>query len=173
MPPSASSSDSECAGNTSSSTLKLDFFTDWFVEMKFVLGSSVDTLDDDKYYMNSFTLQYVLDDNFKNPAKPGTTMSATRTNNDFGTTIGKSYECESKTDLTINDDVEMDISDLRIQPFAERSDGEYGESESCTMDTVNDNLIAIIVGCCLAGLIIIVVIGYCVGRYRKKSYTSI
>ncbi|CAF3175995.1 unnamed protein product [Rotaria socialis] len=96
---------------------------------------------------------------------------------------GSSYRCNTKTviqgfekhqNVTVTS---IDIENLRVEPFpddtAEFSD--YSVEKVCAADIAkNSNLIPIIVGACLAVLVIIVLVAYLIGRRRSRNgYQSV
>ncbi|XP_070539211.1 lysosome-associated membrane glycoprotein 1-like [Ptychodera flava] len=164
LPTDADDSTSVCGNDTSE--LNLSFFDGWSVSMVFVR-------DSDKYYMSEFTLTYVYDERFDTPQQAGQSATAKKTGEHFKTSVGKSYQCNAKTSIEVDDNVDIDVTDFRVQPFASETGGQYGDSSKCTTDVVDENLIGIIVGCSVAGLIIILVVSYCVAKRRKAAYTSI
>jgi len=101
----------------------------------------------------------------------------------FGTDRGCSYRCNTKTiikgfnttgDLTVTS---IDLENLRIQPFADDSKefNDFGVEKVCSADIEkNSNLIPIIVGACLAVLVVIVLVAYLIGRRRSRNgYQSV
>ncbi|XP_048458572.1 lysosome-associated membrane glycoprotein 1a [Rhincodon typus] len=83
------------------------------------------------------------------------------------TTLGKSYMCHSEQTLQVNPNLSINTFELHIQPFRV-NDAKYGTAEECQMDK-DDMLIPIIVGAALAGLVLIVLIAYLIGRKRSHA----
>jgi lysosomal-associated membrane protein 1/2 len=94
-----------------------------------------------------------------------------------------SYRCNSKTkidnfktdgNLTLKS---IDLENLRVQPFIDNSIifHDYAPEKVCTMDYFkSSNLIPIIVGVCLALLVIVVLVAYLIGRRRNRNgYQSV
>lgn len=78
---------------------------------------------------------------------------------------------------TVNATISFDS--LEIQPFEVPKSGKFGEADDCKMPTPkpsatkkSNNTVAIAVGCTLAGLVVIVLIGYFIGRRRSATKTS-
>lgn len=101
----------------------------------------------------------------------------------FSTDRSNSYRCnsktkienlKSKTNVTINS---IDLENLRIQPFvnSETVFSDYAVEKVCAMDYIRgSNLIPIIVGICLALLVVIVLVAYLIGRRRNRNgYQSV
>jgi len=101
----------------------------------------------------------------------------------FKTGRGNSYRCNTKTTIQgfdTNGSVvvqSIEIENLRIQPFVDDSKefSDYGVEAVCSADIdKNSNLIPIIVGACLAVLIVIVLVAYLIGRRRNRNgYQSV
>ncbi|XP_072440816.1 lysosome-associated membrane glycoprotein 1a [Chiloscyllium punctatum] len=83
------------------------------------------------------------------------------------TTLGKSYMCHTEQTLQVNPKVSINAFELHVQPFRV-NDAKYGAAEECQMDK-DDMLIPIIVGAALAGLVLIVLIAYLIGRKRSHA----
>jgi lysosomal-associated membrane protein 1/2 len=94
-----------------------------------------------------------------------------------------SYRCNTKTSIkSFNTDknvtiTSVDIENLRIQPFVDDAQefSDYAVEKVCSADIdKNSNLIPIIVGACLAVLVIIVLLAYLIGRRRSRNgYQSV
>jgi lysosomal-associated membrane protein 1/2 len=101
----------------------------------------------------------------------------------FQTERGHSYRCNTKTSIQgFNTDgnvtvTSVDLENLRIQPFVDDSKkfDDFGDETVCSADVAKDsNLIPIIVGACLAVLVVIVLIAYLIGRRRSRNgYQSV
>lgn len=67
---------------------------------------------------------------------------------------------------------------LKVLAFAQLQTGDFPKDqvfEQCILDTKTSDLVPIIVGACLAGLVIIVLVAYLVGRARarRQGYASV
>ncbi|MBN3322667.1 LAMP1 protein, partial [Atractosteus spatula] len=82
-------------------------------------------------------------------------------------TLGKSYMCNSKQTLVVSDRFSVNTFRLQVQPFGV-SNSQFGAVEECQLDEDN-MLIPIIVGAALAGLVLIVLIAYLIGRKRSHA----
>nr|XP_006639363.2 PREDICTED: lysosome-associated membrane glycoprotein 1 [Lepisosteus oculatus] len=82
-------------------------------------------------------------------------------------TLGKSYMCNSKQTLVVSDRFSVNTFRLQVQPFGV-SNNQFGAAEECQLDEDN-MLIPIIVGAALAGLVLIVLIAYLIGRKRSHA----
>lgn len=90
-----------------------------------------------------------------------------------------SYLC--KSGITINDFqpnelTSVDFSQMQVEAFRETGlPDTFSQASSCEADAAVNQLVPIIVGAALAGLVIIVLIAYLVGRARNKraGYESV
>ncbi|XP_056396010.1 lysosome-associated membrane glycoprotein 2 isoform X2 [Hyla sarda] len=82
--------------------------------------------------------------------------------------VGNSYLCHKEQLIRVSEDLIINTFDVRVQPFNVQN-GTYATASECFID--NDSiLIPIIVGAALAGLIVIIVIAYLIGR--RKTYAG-
>ncbi|KAM4585939.1 lysosome-associated membrane glycoprotein 2 isoform 3-T3 [Fundulus diaphanus] len=79
-------------------------------------------------------------------------------------TVGSSYMCNKEQNFTITPLLSFYTFSLHVQPFDVKN-GLYSTAHECSLDD-SSILIPIIVGAALAGLILIVVIAYVIGRRR-------
>ncbi|MGH0125491.1 UNVERIFIED_CONTAM: hypothetical protein FKN15_054588 [Acipenser sinensis] len=82
-------------------------------------------------------------------------------------TLGRSYMCSAEQTLTVTSVFSINAFHLQVQPFGVSS-GKFGTAEECQLDEDN-MLIPIIVGAALAGLVLIVLIAYLIGRKRSHA----
>ncbi|CAF1547722.1 unnamed protein product, partial [Didymodactylos carnosus] len=89
---------------------------------------------------------------------------------------GNSFRCNSKTivvfDTQKNITVTLDMHDVHVQAFYDNSQPftGYGVEIVCADDMKKDsNLIPIVVGICLAVLVVIVLVAYLIGRRRCRN----
>ncbi|XP_034398617.1 lysosome-associated membrane glycoprotein 2 isoform X2 [Cyclopterus lumpus] len=83
-------------------------------------------------------------------------------------TVGSSYMCNKEQNYTITSQLTLYTFDLQVQPFGVTKSS-FSTAHECSLDDTNI-LIPIIVGAALAGLILIVVIAYVIGR--RKTYVG-
>ncbi|XP_072126892.1 lysosome-associated membrane glycoprotein 2 [Mobula birostris] len=101
----------------------------------------------------------------------GSTISLHRSNSSlryWQASVGSSYMCQREQRLRVTDQLVINAFKVWIQPFDLKS-GVFSRAEECSLDD-DSILIPIIVGACLAVLIVIVIIAYVVGR--RKSYAG-
>lgn len=82
--------------------------------------------------------------------------------------LGSSYMCQMEQSFNITDSLLLNTFRLRVQPF-NVTNNKFGTAHECTLDD-SSLLIPIIVGAALAGLILIVLIAYVIGR--RKTYVG-
>ncbi|NXA40645.1 LAMP1 protein, partial [Eudromia elegans] len=81
--------------------------------------------------------------------------------------VGNSYKCSAEESLWVSDKALVNVFNVQIQVF--KIDGDkFGAVEECQLDE-NNMLIPIIVGAALAGLVLIVLIAYLIGRKRSHA----
>ena len=121
--------------------------------------------------MNQWYLSFVT---FTNGTKVYKNNSATIAT--FGAAFGQSYKCDktlllSATNVALPDTIAaVSLTNYTIQPFASPVETfKFGDTINCV---TADNLpayIPIIVGCALAGLVLLVLVAYVIGRCFKKK----
>ncbi|XP_066435774.1 lysosome-associated membrane glycoprotein 1 [Eleutherodactylus coqui] len=83
------------------------------------------------------------------------------------TATHKSYKCNTKETLKITDKFSMDTYSLHVQAF-DVEENKFGPAVECA-DDQNGMLVPIVVGAALAGLVLIVLIAYLIGRKRSHA----
>lgn len=102
------------------------------------------------------------------PEAQGGALNVTNTSlNYLQATLGKSFKCSSKQILQVSPVFALDVFKAQVQAFTVQN-GKFGEAEECLLDQ-NSMLIPIIVGAALAGLVLIVLIAYLIGRKRSHA----
>lgn len=81
--------------------------------------------------------------------------------------LGRSYMCREKQTLAVAQDFSLNTFQLQVQPFG-ITGTVFGTAEECQLDE-DDMLIPIIVGAALAGLVLIVLVAYLIGRKRSHA----
>ncbi|KAI6222964.1 hypothetical protein M3Y99_01474800 [Aphelenchoides fujianensis] len=87
------------------------------------------------------------------------------------------YTC-SASKFTLDHDSTLEFDNVRVLAFAHLPNATFPAGqifEQCTADARTSELVPIIVGACLAGLVIIVLTAYLIGRARAKrqGYASV
>ncbi|XP_067298435.1 lysosome-associated membrane glycoprotein 1a [Pseudorasbora parva] len=81
--------------------------------------------------------------------------------------VGRSYMCSAKQTLAVVPTFSINTFSLQLQPFNITAN-QFSAAEECRVDQEN-MLIPIIVGAALAGLVLIVLIAYLIGRKRTHA----
>ncbi|XP_051037981.1 lysosome-associated membrane glycoprotein 1 isoform X1 [Phodopus roborovskii] len=82
-------------------------------------------------------------------------------------TIGNSYKCNTEEHIYVTKEFSLNVFSVQVQAFKVESD-RFGSVEECMQDG-NNMLIPIAVGGALAGLVLIVLIAYLIGRKRSHA----
>ncbi|XP_074134125.1 lysosome-associated membrane glycoprotein 2 isoform X3 [Sminthopsis crassicaudata] len=82
--------------------------------------------------------------------------------------LGSSYMCKKEDVIEVSDTFQINTFDVRVQPFNVVK-GKYATAQECSLDD-DSILIPVVVGAGLAGLILIIVVAYIIGR--RKSYAG-
>ncbi|XP_026522516.1 lysosome-associated membrane glycoprotein 1 [Notechis scutatus] len=82
-------------------------------------------------------------------------------------TIGKSYKCVAEEIIQVSDKAALNMYNVQVQAF-KIAGFKFGAVEECQLDE-NNMLIPIVVGAALAGLVLIVLIAYLIGRKRSHA----
>ncbi|KAM7424336.1 hypothetical protein PAMA_000601 [Pampus argenteus] len=95
-------------------------------------------------------------------------FSASNTSLDYlRSTLGRSYMCNAEQTLVVVPTFSLNTFKLQVQPFGVTTN-QFATAEECQMDQ-DQMLIPIIVGAALAGLVLIVLIAYLIGRKRSHA----
>ncbi|XP_068586279.1 lysosome-associated membrane glycoprotein 1a [Cebidichthys violaceus] len=95
-------------------------------------------------------------------------ISASNTSLDYlRSTLGRSYMCNAEQTLFVVPTFSLNTFRLQVQPFEVTTD-QFATAEECQMDQ-DQMLIPIIVGAALAGLVLIVLVAYLIGRKRSHA----
>ncbi|XP_054642784.1 lysosome-associated membrane glycoprotein 1b isoform X2 [Dunckerocampus dactyliophorus] len=82
-------------------------------------------------------------------------------------TVGYSYMCRKEQTLSVVPELAINTFEVQVQPFNLTQD-QFATAEECQLDK-DDMLIAIVVGAALAGLVVIVLVAYLIGRRKSHS----
>jgi len=91
---------------------------------------------------------------------------------------GNSFKCINKDGTTkekLGEKVEITIVGLKVEPFLPAGhNGEFGTSEICEGDKIPNNVVPIAVGAALAGLVVLVLVMYLIGRRQhQRGYQTV
>lgn len=106
----------------------------------------------------------------------GGIIAANYTNKkDFQLNVGEYYFCNSKTTLQLSSNVEVSITHLKLEAFkTTNSSTTDGKMVLCPADQSTNSIVPIAVGAALAGLVVVVLIAYLIGRKRsRRGYESV
>jgi lysosomal-associated membrane protein 1/2 len=116
---------------------------------------------------------YVHDSHLPESNTPNATSHARyESSNYLESSAGVHYSCSSKTNLNINNDVVLTTTDFKYKAFNEKGDInlETGSVNQCAADDEStSSIVPIAVGAALAGLVVIVLIAYLIGRKRSRK----
>ncbi|NXG07766.1 LAMP1 protein, partial [Sakesphorus luctuosus] len=133
-------------------------FEETRVIFQFALNASAE-----KFFLQGVNVSTTLPSEAKNPKFEASNNSVSG----LRATVGNSYKCNSEENLQVTDQALVNVFNVQIQVF--KIDGDkFGPVEECLQDE-NNMLIPIIVGAALAGLVLIVLIAYLIGRKRSHA----
>ncbi|OCT95364.1 hypothetical protein XELAEV_18013051mg [Xenopus laevis] len=145
-------------GNCTNTTAYLSLSTGSIdLRFNFTLNSSLEV-----FYLDGVSLSTGL------PADANDTHfeAANSSLNYMQTNVHKSFKCNSKQTLPITDPFTVNTYHLQVQAF--NSDNTFASAVECSLDE-NGMLVPIVVGAALAGLVLIVLIAYLIGRKRSHA----
>ncbi|XP_070689424.1 lysosome-associated membrane glycoprotein 1a [Pempheris klunzingeri] len=154
LAPNLTSASGSC--EASSATLVLTQEQTTTINFTFTLNST-----SNKYHLSAITLLA----NWPDMTAP---FSASNTSLDYlRSTVGRSYMCNAEQTLFVVAAFSLNTFRLQVQPF-DVTTNQFASAEECQMDQ-DQMLIPIIVGAALAGLVLIVLIAYLIGRKRSHA----
>jgi len=170
-----SSHDSSIANGTCGEdvqVISLWFFNSWSLSFTFAMNKST-------YDLASVELNYTIDNDTFPDAVVGTRQSMSLEVDMFKTPEKKKYQCVAAKKIFGNDSlvdaiVELDTYSLTFEAFRNSTSMAFeGNAQVCEEDTVSQ-LVPIIVGAALGGLILVVLVAYLIGRKRsRRGYESV
>ncbi|XP_026176042.1 lysosome-associated membrane glycoprotein 1a isoform X2 [Mastacembelus armatus] len=122
------------------------------------------------FTMNSTSNKYHLSEIslFANWPNMTTPFIASNTSlNYLRSTLGHSYMCNAEQTLVVIPAFSLNTFRLQVQPFGVTTN-QFATAEDCQIDQ-DQMLIPIIVGAALAGLVLIVLVAYLIGRRRSHA----
>ncbi|NP_001384685.1 lysosome-associated membrane glycoprotein 2 precursor [Gallus gallus] len=156
--PKTTHADGTC-GNASA-TLKLNDGNRTLIDFTFIVNASASV---QKFYLREVNVTLL---NYQN----GSVILSADNNNlsKWDASLGNSYMCRKEQTLEINENLQVHTFNLWVQPFLVK-ENKFSIAQECSLDD-DTILIPIVVGAALAGLIVIIVIAYIIGR--RKSYAG-
>ncbi|KAM9461921.1 lysosome-associated membrane glycoprotein 3-like [Clarias gariepinus] len=85
----------------------------------------------------------------------------------FKTTKGKSFKCQSKTQLYLSEDLTIKLISLQVQAF-DMPSGTFGAETECWQDYMK-RIVPIVVGAVIAGIILTAVLVFVLRRERRSQ----
>jgi len=175
--PSDAVSSGSCGGSTQS--ISLQFYNNWTLTMQFSRNSTTSG-----YYMSSVSLSYSLRPNHLpfphiKEAYDGSIVRPLD-GDSFEAPVGTSYICTSQQTVFEDQTVSVGLTginlyDSHVEAFrANTTSPEFSTAGARCTDDELSLLVPIIVGACLAGLIVIVLLAYFIGRHHsKRGYQNV
>jgi hypothetical protein len=177
-------------GNQTTETLNLHFFPNditpsakfpdpnqWHIKLTFAAANAPDTFKIIDYQLKAifYTEHFNASTTTSNQTviygmAPGSEL-------EWGASDKHGFTC-STSNLKLVDNSNVNFSGLKVLAFAILTTDQFPQNqlfEECKLDARTSDLVPIIVGACLAGLVIIVLVAYLVGRARAKrqGYASV
>ncbi|EPB70797.1 hypothetical protein ANCCEY_10120 [Ancylostoma ceylanicum] len=87
------------------------------------------------------------------------------------------FQCSS-SGLSLSNDSMVEMKNIRAIAFAQLPEPDFAKQqiyEQCLADSRTSDIVPIVVGACLAGLVVVVLVAYLIGRARAKreGYASV
>uniref|UniRef100_A0A8C8VFB8 Lysosome-associated membrane glycoprotein 1 n=1 Tax=Pelusios castaneus TaxID=367368 RepID=A0A8C8VFB8_9SAUR len=143
--------------DSSSAFLNLTFEKTALV-FHFLLNTSTD-----KFFLQGVTVNTTLPSEATTPNFEAVNNSM----NELRATVGNSFKCSAEEKLRVEDRVFVNVFNVWVQVF-KINGNKFGAVEECQLDE-NNMVIPIIVGAALAGLVLIVLVAYLIGRKRSHA----
>ncbi|XP_064131276.1 lysosome-associated membrane glycoprotein 1 isoform X1 [Loxodonta africana] len=135
------------------------------------LRSEVITLLAFTFGMNASSSRFFLQEIQLNTTFPDAKDPSFKAINDslraLQATVGNSYKCNAEESIQVTKAFSVNIFQVWVQAFKVEGD-KFGTVEECQLDE-NNMLIPIAVGGALAGLVLVVLIAYLIGRKRSHA----
>ncbi|KAH9496908.1 Lysosome-associated membrane glycoprotein 1 [Bulinus truncatus] len=153
--------------------LQIIFLDDWTLE--YVFNREKNTSSD--FYVSHITLNYTTG-SLTNPANiERLFVNYTASDNTFLKSSGSTYYvCKANSTVDLSKSVKLFTTQLYYKAFNDKGDIQFtGDATECSADEETSSVVPIAVGAALAGLVVIVLIAYLIGRRRsrKAGYESV
>nr|KAG5697908.1 hypothetical protein BaRGS_026846 [Batillaria attramentaria] len=166
--------------NSTTQTLNITFNTDWQLTLTFAKGAAEDASQlgaSDKYSLRDIDLTYNTT-SFPDVKTAGQVkVNATNLKNYLTGSAGGSYRCDTNLPQSLSNGVVFETRDLQYKAFNTDNDTTFSSDNvsECPGDDESNSIVPIAVGAALAGLVVIVLIAYLIGRRRSKrqGYESV
>lgn len=145
-------------------SLTIDYSTGWSLEFNYTLKQSA------YYELNSLNFKYVIDaTTFPNAVDLGPRVASIANQSLFSANKGNSYKCFAKSEVDLDSNVTLEITNYQAQPFLSKDTKDFDTAIECSADTTGTSkLVPIIVGSALAILVIMVLVAYIIGRRKHR-----
>nr|XP_020463590.1 lysosome-associated membrane glycoprotein 1 [Monopterus albus] len=154
LTPNVTRSSGSCAA--SSATLALTEEQTTTLNFTFTLNST-----SNKYHLSKISLRA----NWSDMTAPF--LASNSSLNYLRSTLGHSYMCNTEQTLVVMSNFSLNTFKLQVQPFGVTT-AQFATAEECQVDQ-DQMLIPIVVGAALAGLVLIVLVAYLIGRKRSHA----
>ncbi|XP_019646476.1 PREDICTED: lysosome-associated membrane glycoprotein 1-like [Branchiostoma belcheri] len=125
-----------------------------------------------KFMVSDIDLQYVTDKSHfpdAQPAELGKHINISKHNLAvFKGELGSSYLCKKGDNVTLNQNVTLRMIEVQVQPFGLTSN-KFDQAEVCEADNDVSTLRPIIVGCAIAGVDVLMLLYYGIGRRMRRN----
>jgi len=132
------------------------------------------SVNDTQFMLSEIHLNLNVSREFSD-AKANQSLNLFHVHNDFTTPVANSYHCNKVQSLEFTKSKDSNvtvanatIAHLQLEAFHQQKNQEFSTARDCeAMDT--PDIVPIAVGCALAGLVLVVLIAYLVGRRRAQA----
>jgi len=140
-----------------------------YLQFNFAIHTNGSKITDGKFALESVEYMVTLtNQSFPNATASSVTYSIKNLDKDQAP-LHKSYKCLAKRTLKNDDGAqELKVASSQFEAFRNATDNNFGPSEECDLDGVTD-IVPIAVGASLAGLVVVVLIAYLIGRRRSRA----
>ncbi|XP_076339130.1 lysosome-associated membrane glycoprotein 1-like isoform X2 [Tachypleus tridentatus] len=151
---------STCSGENGTQIIVLIFSNNYFM-MTF-------SKDDKKGFVKEMKLNYTLDNStFPDVSELNVPKNVSISGEFFKVDLGKNYLCKNSDEIEFSPNVMMTVSNVQLESFRTDNNTVFtSDSWECDADSQVSDIVPIAVGCALAGMVVIVLIAYLVGRHR-------
>ncbi|KAK6167199.1 hypothetical protein SNE40_021291 [Patella caerulea] len=172
----------DCNVTSDVEEISLNFFQNWTIKFMFHATNKVTETANDKraYSLENITVNYrISTERFPNCVHPGMKRELKATNLDLFPVSSeqKSFKCSSATSIKLQDGSLM-TENFQYRAFNTNTNSTNFDADGvneCAADSDSNSVVPIAVGAALAGLVVIVLIAYLIGRRRSKraGYESV
>ncbi|GFN73994.1 hypothetical protein PoB_000050000 [Plakobranchus ocellatus] len=166
--PENATTEGSCDVKATTQSLSIKFFDTWAINFVF-------TKKDSSYSVTNTSVVYTFDDNLPGHNETGSvTVNFAFSNDYLKASADGYYICNAYLNNTKNG-VTLSSKNFKYRAFDENGKGFEGNVSECSADEDTSSVVPIAVGAALAGLVVIVLIAYLIGRKRtrKTGYESV